>query len=112
MKPKDLRGKFAEVVEVSGKELRFKEKLTDGFVMAGLTGFDPEHVKHRAFDLRHAPSGVRVNVVPVTTASRSSTSGESRRRSARSRSRASNLKPGESKIWRIAYSFEHDPAKK
>ena len=68
VKPNDLRGKFAEVVEVRGKELLFKEKLTDGFVMAGLTGFDPEQVSHREFDLRHVPSGVRIRCLPITSA--------------------------------------------
>ena len=100
VKAKDLRGKFGELVELKDKELRFKDKLTDGFVMAGLTGFDPEQVRHRGFEMRHAPSGVRVEC-RHSIRSRSSTSGASRRRSARSRSLRSNLKPGEREVWGI-----------
>ena len=52
--------RFAEVVELAGKELRFRKPLDTGSVYAGLTGFD--RAAKPAFTLRHAKSGVRVDV--------------------------------------------------
>ena len=67
VKAKDLKGKFGELVELKGNELRFKDKLTDGFVMAGLTGFDPEDETHREFGCvtDRAAYGRRVAQLPV-----------------------------------------------
>ena len=62
LKAQDLKGKFGGLVELKEKEFRFRDKLSDGFVMAALTGFDPEAKPHRQFEMRHAPSGVRVAV--------------------------------------------------
>ncbi|MCI0699720.1 MAG: hypothetical protein L0241_01370 [Planctomycetia bacterium] len=111
VKPKDIRGKFAELVEVKGKELHFKEKLTEGFVMAELTGFDPEEVVHRGFNLRHAPSGVRVQVFQPQPFSKLKIWGM-KTTICPEPFLAIELKPGEQKIWRIAYIFSHEPPKK
>jgi hypothetical protein len=59
-KPENLRGKFEDLVTVDGKELRFKDKLTKGFIMAGVTGYDISAAQDRQVTMKHAPSGVRV----------------------------------------------------
>lgn len=111
VQPKDLRGKFADMVKIEGRELRFKEKLTDGYVMAALTGFDAEKVVHRGFDVRHAPSGVRINVFQPQPFTKLNIWGVKTTICPEPFTRI-ELKPGEHKVWRVAYTFEHNVPKK
>ena len=108
LEAKDLRGKFGELVQVKGKELRFKENLTDGFVMAGLTGFQRTH---REFELQHAPSGVRVSVYQNLPFSKFNLWGIKTTICPEPYTQI-ELKPGEKSIVRISYRFEHKPPKK
>lgn len=117
LKAKDLKGKFGELVELKGKEFRFKDKLTEGFVMAGLTGFDPKQDTHRQFEFRHGPSRVsvrasyhdpdaklaltKVNVWGVKTTI-----------CPEPFLLIDNLKPGENRQWAWSYAFTQDPSKK
>jgi hypothetical protein len=59
-KPKNALGKFDDLVTAEGKELRFKDKLADGFVMAGVTGYHPGLMLDRQVTMKHSPSRVRV----------------------------------------------------
>lgn len=111
-KAKDQKGKFGELVELKGKELRFKDKLTDGFVMAGLTGFDPEKVGAVEFALRHAPSGVKVEVTNGYRCSKLNVWGVRSTICPEPFMQIEGLKPGEGTAWAIMYNFEHDPPKK
>jgi hypothetical protein len=111
-KAKDLKGKFGALVDLKDKEFRFKDKLPAGdFVMAGLTGSDPMLIADRRFEMRHAPSGVRVavqhsysfakfNVWGITTTI------------CPEPYMAIDLKPGEEISWSITYTFTHEPPKK
>src|SRR5262245_38244337 len=46
-KPQNPRGRFEELVTAEAKELRLKDKLAEGFVMAGVTGYHPSLILHR-----------------------------------------------------------------
>lgn len=111
VKSNDPKGKFGELVELKNKEWRFKDKLTDGFVMATLTGFDARDPKQRNFEMRHAPSGVRVRVdhsysfVKVNVWGIQTTI-------CPEPYMAIDLKPGETVSWNVVYRFTHDPLKK
>jgi hypothetical protein len=111
-KAKDLKGKFGDLVEGKGKELRFKDKLTDGFVMAGLTGFDPLLDAHREFEMRHAPSGVRVKVEHSYPFAKFNVWGIKTTICPEPFMAIENLKRGEFRQWVIKYTFTHDPPKK
>jgi galactose mutarotase-like enzyme len=111
-KAQDLRGKFAELVELKDKQLRFKDKLpTDQFVMAGLTGFDPKEMQHQVFEMRHAPSGVRIEVRHTYPFAKFNVWGI-KTTICPEPHMAIDLKPGESLLWGIGYDFNHDPPKK
>jgi hypothetical protein len=110
LKAQDLKGKFGELVELKGKQLRFKDKLDDGFVMAGLTGFDPTRRGDRAFEMRHGPSGVRVSVAYIQPFSKFNIWGIKTTICPEPFTRI-ELKPGEGMVWRLGYSFVHEPPK-
>ena len=59
-KPQTPRGRFEELVAVEGKDLRFKDKVVEGFVMAGVTGFIPATARDKQVVMKHTPSGARV----------------------------------------------------
>jgi len=111
VRAENLRGKFGDWVEVKDKEVRFKEKFGDGFVMAGLTGFDAELPANRGYDLSHAPSGVRVKVFQSAPVSKFNLWGIKTTICPEPYTQI-DLKPGGERIWRIVYTFEHDPPKK
>lgn len=112
VKANDLRGKFAELVEVRGKELRFKGTVTRGDLMAGITGFAPKNEDHRSFELRHAPSGVRVNVRHAYPFAKVNVWGVRTCICPEPFLQIDGLKPGEAKEWAITYEFTADPVKK
>ncbi len=58
-RPQDPRGRFKDLVSAEGKELRFKGRLAEGFVMAGVTGYERLSLHHQV-TMKHATSGVRV----------------------------------------------------
>jgi galactose mutarotase-like enzyme len=112
IKAKDLRGRFGELVALDGKDLRFRKELSDGFVMAGLTGFDPNDDRHREFELRHGPSGIRVGVIADYPIAKLNVWGIRSTICPEPFMQIDGLKPGEWKQWAIEYRFEHDPPKK
>jgi hypothetical protein len=109
---KNLRGKFGDLVALDGKEFRFKDKLTDGFVMAGITGNDPLLIGDRWFEMRHAPSGVRVAVEHSYPFARFNVWGIKTTICPEPFLLIENLKPGQEKEWTVTYRFTHDPPKK
>lgn len=111
VKAQDLRGKFGELVELKGGEFRFKDKLADGFVMAGLTGFHPKDEKHRRFEMRHAPSGVRIDVSQNQPYSKFNVWGIKTTICPEPYT-AIDLKPGGLAEWVVSYKFTQDPPKK
>jgi hypothetical protein len=111
-KAKDLKGKFGELVELKDKEFRFKDKLPGGdFVMAGLIGFDPKDEKHRTFEMRHAPSGVRIAVKHDYAFMKFNVWGI-KTTICPEPYLALDLKPGEETEWTIWYLFSHEPPAK
>lgn len=110
-KAKDLKGKFGELVELKDKTLRFKNNLSDGFVMAGLTGFDAKNGKHRYFTMRHAPSGVKILVGANYPLAKLNVWGI-KTTICPEPFMAIDLKPGEEMKWVIVYEFECAPPKK
>lgn len=110
-KAKDLKGKFGELVELKDQTFRFKDKLSDGFVMAGLTGFDEKNRRHRHFTMCHAPSGVKVLVGANYPFAKLNVWGI-KTTICPEPYMAIDLKPGEEMNWLIDYEFEHDPPKK
>jgi hypothetical protein len=109
-KAENLRGKFGDLVELKGKEFRFKDKLPSGdFVMAGLTGFDPKD-KKQWFEMRHAPSGVRVKVEYDYPLAKFNVWGI-KTTICPEPYMAIDLKPGEEAKWTITYAFAHEPKK-
>ncbi|MBN9120886.1 MAG: aldose 1-epimerase [Planctomycetes bacterium] len=112
VKAQDPKGKFGDLVELKDKEFRFKDKLPVGdFVMAGLTGFDAKDEKHRAFEMRHAPSGVVVKVEHSYPFAKFNVWGI-RTTICPEPYMAIDLKPGEEMKWSIVYTFTHAPPKK
>jgi hypothetical protein len=111
-KAKDLKGKFGELVELKEKQLRFKDKLTDGFVMAGLTGFDPLLIGDRDFQMRHASSGVRVTVEHTYSFARFNVWGIRTTICPEPFLLIENLQPRQDKVWGIKYRFSHQPPRK
>ncbi|MBX9579206.1 MAG: hypothetical protein K2X87_02770 [Gemmataceae bacterium] len=59
-KAPDPKERFAEVVKLDGNELRLAKSLSEGSIWSVLTGFGDG--TDRAFSMRHAPTGVRVDV--------------------------------------------------
>lgn len=112
LKANELRGKFGELVTTDNRQLRFKDTLTDGFVMAGLTGFAPKAEKDRAFEFRHAPSGVRLAVTHGYDFSKVNVWGVKTCICPEPFLQITDLKPGETKEWAITYEFTTAPAKK
>jgi hypothetical protein len=112
VKAQDLKGKFGELVELKDKEFRFKDKLPGGdFVMAGITGFDPMLIADRRFEMRHAPSGVRIAVEHSYSFAKFNVWGI-KTTICPEPYMAIDLKPGEEKEWTITYTFTHEPQKK
>jgi hypothetical protein len=112
VKAKDLKGKFGELVELKDKQFRFKDKLPSGdFVMAGLTGFDPKDEKQRWFEMRHAPSGVRVKVEYDYPLAKFNVWGI-KTTICPEPFMAVDLQRGDAIEWTITYTFTHDPPKK
>jgi hypothetical protein len=112
LKAKDLKGKFGDLVALDDKELRFKDKLADGFVMAGLTGYEPLLIANRRFEMRHAPSGVNVAVQHTYSFAKFNVWGIKTTICPEPYMAIENLKPGQEKEWTISYSFSHEPPKK
>lgn len=111
-KAKDLKGKFGDLVELKDKEFRFKDKLPTGdFVMAGITGFDPLLIADRRFEMRHAPSRVRIGVQHTYSFAKFNVWGI-KTTICPEPYMAIDLKPGEEKQWGVTYTFTHDPPKK
>ena len=107
VKAQDLRGKFGELVELKDKEFRFKDKLPTGdFVMAGLTGFDTKDEKHQTFEMRHAPSGVRIEVKHSYPFAKFYVWGI-KTTICPEPYMAIDVKPGEEVRWAITYTFTH-----
>jgi hypothetical protein len=61
-KPANIRDRFAELVDVSNKTVRFRKPLDTGTVFASLPGWGPDKT-HTTFQLRHAPSKTRIDVL-------------------------------------------------
>jgi hypothetical protein len=112
VKARDQKGKFGELAELNGKELRFKDKLTDGFVMAGLTGFDPKKSHAANFTFRHAPSGVAVYVSNIYPCTKLNVWGVRTTICPEPFMLIENLKPGSGEEWWVDYHFTHTPPKK
>jgi hypothetical protein len=110
VKATDRKRKFADLIETKDKELRFNGPLVGGDGMAALTGFDPKDQTHRWFEMRHAPSGVRVRVEHDSLA-KFNLWGVSTTICPEPY-RAIDLKPGEKAAWTITYRFSHEPPKK
>ncbi|MBA4067863.1 MAG: hypothetical protein C0501_30015 [Isosphaera sp.] len=108
---KDQKGKFGDLVELKGKELRFKDKLTDGFVMAGMTGFDPKR-DDRGFNLRHGPSRITVGVRTGYPLAKLNVWGVKTTICPEPFLLIENLKPGEWREWMTSYEFTRNPLKK
>jgi hypothetical protein len=109
-KAKDLRGRFGELVSLDGKELRFKDRLTNGFVMAGLTGFGPTD-ETSSFEMRHQPSGVTVRTAQSYPYSKLNVWGINTTICPEPFHQIT-LKPGEDHQWVVTYDFVLDPPKK
>jgi hypothetical protein len=109
-KAKELRGRWGELADLSGRELGFKKPLTDGFVMAGLEGFDPMSDRHQ-FHFRHAPSGVRLKVTGDYRLAKMNVWGINTTICPEPFMNM-DLRPGKTADWTITYRFEHDPPKK
>ena len=108
---KDLKGKFGELVELKDKQLRFKDKLPNGAdVMATLTGFDAKDTKPW-FEMRHAPSGVRVKVESDYPLAKFNVWGI-KTTICPEPYMLIDLKPGEEIKWSITYTFTHEQPKK
>jgi hypothetical protein len=115
VKPQDSRGRFAELVEANGKELRFKGNLDNGFVMAGLNGYDPGRAQQERFEMRHGPSGVRVLVSQTERYSKFNVWGVKTAICPEPFFQIRGLKPEPEnlhRMWVIEYKFVHDPPKK
>jgi hypothetical protein len=113
LKPRELRGRFAELVDADGKELRFKKPLDDGFVMARLAGFERRNgFEGGEFEVRHVPSGVRVRVQPDYGAAKFNIWGVKTTICPEPFKIIDGLKPGDLTVWGSTYVFEHDPPKK
>jgi hypothetical protein len=112
VKAQDLRGKFGELVELKDKEFRFKDKLPTGdFVMAGITGPEALEKNKRAFEMRHAASGITIKVEHGREFAKFNVWGI-KTTICSEPYLAINLKPGKSLEWGIRYTFTHDPPKK
>jgi hypothetical protein len=109
-KPESARGKFEDLVTVDGKELGFKDKLTEGFIMAGVTGYNVSAAKDRQVTMKHTPSSVRVlcawdyetqkiNVWGVKTTLCPEPFGQL------------VVEPQQQKLWSVLYRFERDATK-
>jgi hypothetical protein len=112
VKAKDQKGKFGQLIELKGKELRFKDKLTDGFVMAGLTGFDPKKEDQNGFVFRHEPSRISVQVNQAYPLAKLNVWGVKTTICPEPFMLIENLKPGEERAWLISYEFKQHPPKK
>jgi hypothetical protein len=112
VKAKDLRGRFGELVTIDGLQLRFKDKLTDGFVMAGLTGFEPPEGKPLEFEMFHGPSSVRVTVTNRGPFAKFNVWGVKTTICPEPFSRVDDLAPGFSRAWTTVYRFDHHPPRK
>jgi hypothetical protein len=112
LKAKELRGRWGELLDMSGKELGFKKPLTDGFVMAGIEGFDAKDYYHQYFEFRHGPSGVRVKVFSGYPLAKMNVWGIKTTICPEPYMEIKGLEPKENKVWVIKYRFEHDPSKK
>jgi hypothetical protein len=112
LRANDLRGRFGELIAVEGKELRFKDDLTDGFVMAELTGFEPPNENDLAFEMRHSPSRLRVTVTHNYRYAKFNVWGVRTTICPEPFMRIENLQPGKSRAWLAFYLFEQDPPKK
>jgi len=110
VKTQNPRGKFEDLVTAEGKELRFKDKLIQGDVMAGVTGFTPAFARDRQVILKHSASGVRVlcawdygtqkiNVWGIKTTICPEPFAQF------------VVEPGQAKIWSVLYRFEQDKKK-
>ncbi|QJW97507.1 aldose 1-epimerase [Frigoriglobus tundricola] len=110
-KAKDLKGKFGDLVELKGNEFRFKDTLPNGAdLMATLTGFDAKE-KKPWFEMRHAPSGVRVKVECDYPLAKFNVWGI-KPTICPEPYLAIDLKPGEEVKWSVTYTFTHDLPKK
>jgi hypothetical protein len=111
-KPKleKLGGKFADLVTADGKELRFTDKLTEDFIMAGVTGYNISTIRDRQVTMKHAPSGVRVvcawdygtqklNIWGVKTTLCPEPFGQL------------VVEPRQQNLWSVLYRFERDTKK-
>ena len=88
-------------------------RVAGDFVMAGLTGVDPKDESHRTFEMRHEPSGVRVKVEHMKYPfAKFNVWGIKTTICPEPFLLIEDLKPGQSKEWRITYRFAHDPPKK
>lgn len=111
-KAKELKGKFADLVELKNKEFRLKGKIPNAdFVMAGLTGFDPQVKVDRQFEMRHESSGVTVTVGHSYPFAKLNVWGIVTTICPEPYM-AIDLKPGEETKWSIAYTFTHEGPKK
>jgi hypothetical protein len=98
------------LVSLDGKELRFKDKLTNGFVIAGLTGFGPKEATS-GFEMRHRPSGVVVRTAQSYPYSKLNVWGISTTICPEPFHQIA-LKPGQDHQWVVTYDFVLDPPKK
>jgi hypothetical protein len=112
IRAKDLRGRFGELVEVAGKELRFKGMLSEGFVMAGLTGFDTNSHEEQTFEMRHTTSGVRITAIHDYRFEKFNLWGVKECICPEPFLKIENLAPGQVRTWTVEYQFAHDSPKK
>jgi len=110
-KPKEEnpRGRFADLVTVEGKELRFKDKLAEGFVMAGVTGY-AGLVVHRQVIMKHLSSGVRVQCTWDCPTQKINVWGVKTTICPEPFTQLI-LEPGNAKLWHVLYRFERDAKK-
>jgi hypothetical protein len=108
-KPQGPRGRWEDLVSADGKELRFKGKLAEGFVMAGVAGY-ADLARDRQVTMRHAPSGVRVVCAWDYPTQKITVWGV---KTAICPEPFAQLvvEPGQSKSWSVTYRFERDPKK-
>jgi hypothetical protein len=109
-KPQNPRGKFEDLVTVMGKELRFKDKLDDGYVMAGVTGYNPSLIVHRQVTMKHATSGVRVQCSWDPPTQKINVWGVKTTICPEPFTQVV-LEPRNAKIWHVQYRFEQDAKK-
>jgi hypothetical protein len=107
-KANEPKGKFTDLVELKDKQFRFKDKLTGGDGSVLLTGFDLKDEKQRWFEMRHAPSGVRVKVEHSYPLAKLNVWGM-QTTICPEPFLSIDLKPGETKEWTITYTFTHEP---